>query len=194
MSAFDRLQKQIEYIYNVVLPDVYKEMAETKKAVRSCNTHEGAIHGTCEPGTCNCTFDGDLNDPKELQKHVTLDQLRDLLTQLLQQLNENMEAGLEHAVAEILDNNGLVTQEQMVQYVEENTTGVTETEMINYVDPKIENLDYMLTTKVSYATFNGRMDHYDLMESYYIHKLRKLHPDETIGIADAIALREAGEI
>ena len=126
MSAYDRLQKSLEYMYNYIIPDLYQQIEKAK----SCNASGSNLKLNCDFKNCQCSFDGNLNSPDDLQKHVTVSQFRQMLIELLTQFEEGVQDAVEQLMESYVDQRfegfaageGIVTDENLEQKIEAKTS------------------------------------------------------------------------
>lgn len=128
MSAYDRLQKSLEYMYNYIIPDLYNQIQKAK----SCGAGSDLkIH--CDFKNCQCTFDGELDNYDDLQKHITVSQFQQMMVELLTRfeegvqdaVNQSMESYVDERFAGFAAGEGIVTDANLEEKIEAKTSDLS---------------------------------------------------------------------
>ena len=186
MSAYDRLQKSLEYMYNYIIPDLYNQIQKAK----SCGAGSDLkIH--CDFKNCQCTFDGELDNYDDLQKHITVSQFQQMMVELLTRFEEGVQDVVDERFESFAAGEGIVTDANLEEKIEANVSGLVRRELGNidpndicsrsHVDAEMEwvhnEFDSLQNQYVDYHSYNTWINKLLERTSYLLIKLRELDPE-----------------
>ena len=209
MSAYDRLQKSLEYMYNYIIPDLYQQIEKAKRGSSSnLNLH-------CDFNKCQCTFDGYLDSPDELQKHVTVQVFMEMLTELLTGFEEGVGNYVDQKFEEVAAGEGLVTTQALDERigslegnlettvrdaVEQKIGDIDPNDICtrSYVDAEIERIDNKFNNLqneyVDYSTYNPMFSTFSNRIDYLLVKLREIDPEGRFDWSEMEEYKQQGKI
>ena len=209
MSAYDRLQKSLEYMYNYIIPDLYQQIEKAKHG------SSGNLKLQCDFNNCQCTFDGMVNSPDELQKHITVQVFMEMLTELLTGFQSGMEDYVNEKFEEVAAGEGLVTTQALNERIGA-LEGDLETTVQNAVEQKIGNVDLtdictrshvdaemesvndkfnnLQNQYVDYQTYNPLVSEYMDRTNYLLIKLREIDPNGRFEWSQIVEYKQEGKI
>lgn len=203
MSAYDRLQKSLEYMYNYIIPDLYNQIQKAK----SCGAGSDLkIH--CDFKNCQCTFDGELDSYDDLQKHITVSQFQQMMVELLTRfeegvqdaVNESMESYVDERFAGFAAGEGLVTESNVSGLIRRELGNVDPNDICarSHVDAEMEwvhnEFDSLQNQYVDFNSYNTWIDKLLERTSYLLIKLRELDPEGRYEWLEVEEYKQQGKI